>query len=453
MKMLHPAHSFKQTWEIIIIIATTYAAIEVPLRLVLQYPAEGWILYLDVLVISVFCFDILVNFRTSIVVDGRLIEDPKAVAKKYLSSWFLVDFLAAVPFDLILFHTMGNPEANIARILSPTLLRAIRMLRLIRLLRLVRLAQLLNRIGHSELLNPAVMRLGFFAFWVMLIGHWVGCGWVSIGGVPDDIDPVSQYIRGIYWAFTTLTTVGYGDVIPHTNAQTLYAMATMIVGAGMYGYIIGNVAHLLANIDVAKAHFREKMDTVNAFLRYRSLPGPLQDRIRNYYNYLWESRLGYDEFSFLKDLPRSLQMEVALALNRHIIERMPLLRGAPDSLVREIVLRLTPLVFTPGDFVFRLGDPGKEMYMISKGSVEILDAGGETLATLSDGQFFGEVALLFHAPRNASVRAIDYCDIYTLDKGVFDEILNRYPDFAQRVRQMAEERRGSNPTGTQPEPA
>ncbi|HBS04906.1 MAG TPA: cyclic nucleotide-binding protein [Leptospiraceae bacterium] len=440
--MIHPAHSFKQAWELILIVVTTYASIEVPLRLVMGYPATGWILFLDIIVISIFIADIFINFRTSIVVEGRLISDPRQVARKYLSSWFIVDFLAAVPFDLILIHSIGEPEANLARLISPTLLRALRMLRLIRLLRLVRLAQLLHRLGHRDFLNPAIMRLLFFGFWVTLIGHWVGCGWVAMGGIPEAPDQLTRYVRGIYWAFTTLTTVGYGDVVPQNNHQTVYAILIMIVGAGMYGYIIGNVAHLLANIDVARAHFRQKMETVNAFLRYRNLPASLQERIRNYYNYLWESRLGYDEFSFLKDLPRSLQMEVALSLNQDILEKMPILRGAPASLVREIVLSLTPQVFTPGDMIFQYGDPGQEMFMISKGTVEVLDREKNSIASLSDGQYFGEVALLHHAPRNASVRAVDYCDIYSLDRNTFSEILQRYPEFAKSIEAMAEQRRG-----------
>jgi voltage-gated potassium channel len=87
---------------------------------------------------------------------------------------------------------------------------------------------------------------------------------------------------------------------------------------------------------------------------------------------------------------------------------------------------LRPVVFTPGDFIFRAGQYGQNMYFISRGTVEIIAPDGTTvLTTLTDGQFFGELALLFSQPRSASVRAVDYCDLYTLDKDTFDHVLTR----------------------------
>ena len=80
----------------------------------------------------------------------------------------------------------------------------------------------------------------------------------------------------------------------------------------MYGLVIGNIANLIANIDVAKTQYKEKMDRINAFLKYRSIPPRLQQKINDYYDYLWESRRGYDESSVLGDLPGPLKVSVSL---------------------------------------------------------------------------------------------------------------------------------------------
>jgi voltage-gated potassium channel len=81
------------------------------------------------------------------------------------------------------------------------------------------------------------------------------------------------------------------------------------------------------------------------------------------------------------------------------------------------------------------------MYFISRGRVEVIAADGSTLLnTISEGDFFGEIALLFSQPRTASVRAVDYCDLYTLDKDTFDRVLTHYPAFAAHIRDMAYQR-------------
>ena len=257
-----------------------------------------------------------------------------------------------------------------------------------------------------------------------------------------EADEFSKYLRALYWCITTLATVGYGDIVPKTNPQTVYAMVVMLIGVGVYGYVIGNVTSVIANIDLAKRHYLEKMESLAAFMRYRNIPPRLQRRLRDYYAYLWENQLVYDESSVMADLPDSLRTEVALFLRRDFIEHAPLFRGASHELVREMALQLRPVVFTPGDFIILVGQYGRNMYFISRGTVEIIAPDGKTvLDTLKDGQFFGEVALLFVQPRNASVRAVDYCDLYTLDKDTFDHVLARYPEFAAHIKEEAERRR------------
>jgi voltage-gated potassium channel len=309
------------------------------------------------------------------------------------------------------------------------------------LLKLVRVAILLQRWRQSNIQHINVLRLGTFVYWLLLASHWLACGWLALGGIPETMDTVTRYIRALYWCITTLATVGYGDITPSTNAQTVYAMVVMLLGVGVYGYVIGNVTTLLANIDLAKTHYRENMERLAAFMRYRHIPTPLQQHIRNYYAYLWANRLGYDETTILAGLPDSLRTEVALFLRRDFIERAPLFQGASQELIRELALELRPMVFTPGDYIFRAGQSGRHMCFISRGNVHIISRDGTTVVnTLSDGDFFGEIALLFSQPRTASVRAVDYCDVYMLDKDTFDRVLGRYPEFAAHIHEMARSR-------------
>jgi voltage-gated potassium channel len=247
---------------------------------------------------------------------------------------------------------------------------------------------------------------------------------------------------------TTLATVGYGDITPTSNPQMVYAIAVMILGAGVYGYTIANVSSILANIDPAKVRYREILEKLSAFMKYRNIPPHLQERILDYNAYLWEKRLGYDESAAIAGLPPSLRAEVSLFLNREIIERVPLFRGASEEFIRAVALQMRPVIFTPGDYIMRAGEPGAEMYFISRGTVEIVTADGNVVATLTAGDFFGEMALLLNQPRTAGARAMDYCDLYLLEKETFSHILARFPDFAAHIEKVAGKRQETTRNAT-----
>jgi voltage-gated potassium channel len=393
--------------------------VEIPAQLVLNYQ-EPLVMYADWAITLLFLVDLGLHFRRPIVRQGKLMTEPRALARQYLPYWFLTDLLAVIPFRL-LFGT------------TP--------LQLLRMVKLARVVQFIRQWRRQEIRNTQYLRLGAFVFWLTLIAHWLACGWLALRGMTPEMDNGTNYLRALYWCITTLATVGYGDITPTSNAQMLYAMVVMLIGVGVYGYVIGNVATLLANIDLAKAHYQANLERLSTFLNYRKIPADLQHRIYTYYAYLWENRLGYDETAILSELPVSLRTEVSLVLKREFIEKVPFFQGASQELIRGIALELQPLVFTPGDDIVRAGEIGRHMYFISRGTVEVVAADGQTiLAKLSDGDFFGEIALLFSQPRTAGVRAVDYCDIYALDKETMERILAHFPDFAMHVRDQGRKR-------------
>ena len=403
-------------WDVLITVVATLAAVETPVQLVLHYQ-EPLVVYADWAITLLFLGDIFLHFRRPLARQGHIVTAPHALARQYVTHWFLPDLLATLPFRL-LFGT------------TP--------LQLLRLLKLARVVQFIQQWRRQEIRNSQYLRLGAFIFWLTLIAHWLACGWLALRGMTPDMDNGTNYLRALYWCITTLATVGYGDITPSTNAQMLYAMVVMLIGVGVYGYVIGNVATLLANIDLAKAHYQANLERLSTFLNYRKIPADLQRRIYTYYTYLWENRLGYDETAILSELPVSLRTEVSLVLKREFIEKVPFFKGASQELIRDIALELRPLVFTPGDDICKAGEIGRHMYFISRGVVEVVAANGKTiLAKLADGDFFGEIALLFSQPRTAGVRAVDYCDIYVLEKETMERILAHYPDFAVHVRDEA----------------
>lgn len=415
------------SWDAVLLLPTIFVAGHAPLYVVLSDPPL-WVLALDAWATLLFVVDLALRFTRPVRVAGRPVGDRRVVARRYLGSWFAIDLLSAVPFGLL--SLLPGVASSAAR-------STLALLGLTRALRLARLAHLQLSWRSQTLVHPAVYRLAFFVVWAAMLAHWIACGWIALGGHERSHAEVPEYLRALYWTITTLATVGYGDVTPSSSAQIAYAMLVMVLGASMFGYVIGNIANLLANADSLRTRHLAQLERATLFLRDRGVPQALRRRLRDYYDYLWESRMGHDDRLF-DDLPAALRIELARELSRPILDRVPFLRGASEPFLRELVRHLRPAVFTPGELVLRRGDLGHRIYFIRRGTVEVLAHDERTrMATLGDGDYFGELALLTRQPRSASIRALDYCDFYTLDREHFEEVLAQFPEFAVEIRQTA----------------
>ena len=100
-----------------------------------------------------------------------------------------------------------------------------------------------------------LVRLILFLIIVIVIVHWLGCcmgfllvvqeerdNWLLTTPTPIDVsDTGALYVACVYWAVTTVTTIGYGDIAPTTTAERVFVMASMFVGAAVFSYVIGTV--------------------------------------------------------------------------------------------------------------------------------------------------------------------------------------------------------------------
>ena len=424
---------FRVAWDVIAILTILSSSIVVSYRLTFGRDVLDPVYWIFA---ALYVLDILVSFSTSIRVKLETISERRSIARAYLRGWFAIDLLAAIPFTAVFEcvfprgAAMGTGLAVVSTIL-----------RLLRLAKLAKVNSLFKDLQEDYNINPGVMRLVTFAFMFTQGINFMALGWCLIGASEQSRSAMDQFIRAVYWCVTTIATIGYGDYAPNheKNLEIIYTICVQIVGVGMYGYIIGNVASLIANMDVAKAAFTKRVEEINNFMRTRRVPAPLQQRVKGYYAYLWETRRSAASGSMLEGMPHTLTVDISLFLNRGIIEKVGLFKDANEIFIREVVQLLQSMVFLPDDDIIRQGEYGDCMYFLSSGDVEVL-VSGQKVAQLGAGSPFGEAALLQGEKRNASVRALSYCDVYRLSKADFDTLRQKYPEFDARVRKILEER-------------
>jgi len=433
---------YKTAWHSLIIALVLISCVLISFQLAFQHSLSGVFDILIYIIDLFFFLDIALNFFTPYRFHGSEITDRKRIARHYLTTFFTVDICANFPFEIIFLLLPGFKIAGISSVLF---------FRLFRLLRIVRVFAILNEWENQGTIKPGYIRISKFLMTVMLLIHLVACAWFMIPFMekfPPDCwvyrsgiqasPPGIQYIHSLYWAITTMTTVGYGDITPVRTFEYIFSMFVMLMGASFYAFIIGNVASLFSNIDFVKSRHRNRIEAVMQYLQYRKVPGNLSVRVRNFYDYMWERRRGIHEDTFLKELPEPLSLDIMHHLTRDFLENVPLFKQATPALRNVLLMALALRTYGPDDFIVREGQTGREIFFISQGAAEIASGNGEKrYGVLKEGDYFGHLSLILQEKRTASVKAITYCEVFVLAGNEFSRIKNEYPEFNEIFNSMA----------------
>ncbi|XP_069808562.1 voltage-gated inwardly rectifying potassium channel KCNH6 isoform X4 [Dendropsophus ebraccatus] len=447
---------FKAVWDWLILLLVIYTAIFTPYSAAFllndQEEERTWecgyscnpLDIVDLIVDIMFIVDIIINFRTTYVnTNDEVVSHPAKIAIHYFKGWFLIDMVAAIPFDLLIYRT-GSDETT----------TLIGLLKTARLLRLVRVARKLDR--YSEY-GAAVLFLLMCTF--ALIAHWLACIWYAIGNVErpymehkigwldnlanqigksyNDTDLGSgpsikdKYVTALYFTFSSLTSVGFGNVSPNTNSEKIFSICVMLIGSLMYASIFGNVSAIIQRLYSGTARYHTQMLRVKEFIRFHQIPNPLRQRLEEYFQHAWSYTNGIDMNAVLKGFPECLQADICLHLNRTLLQNCKAFRGATKGCLRALAMKFKTTHAPPGDTLVHYGDVLTTLYFISRGSIEIL-RDDIVVAILGKNDIFGEPISLYARPgkSNADVRALTYCDLHKIQREDLLEVLDMYPTFS-----------------------
>jgi len=215
----------------------------------------------------------------------------------------------------------------------------------------------------------------------------------SISGFHSD-SAYSVYLAAMYWSIQTMTTVGYGDILPQSDVERAYSIFSMLLGGGYYGFIVATMASLVSNLDANAKSYYEKMDNVTSYMKKRKFPKILFRKMRKYYKHYYEQRTALNESEILDDLSSQLRAEVALFLIHDIVYNIDLFHDLNPEMLAKLLTVLKPLQVMEGEGLATAGEIGREMYIVISGEMKNERANGESLGSLKAGTYFGELCAL-----------------------------------------------------------
>jgi ATP-binding cassette, subfamily B, bacterial len=124
-----------------------------------------------------------------------------------------------------------------------------------------------------------------------------------------------------------------------------------------------------------------------------------------------------------------------------LLAQIPLFATADPATLAELAGWFVTERFDSGRAIIRQGEAGDRLYIIARGTVEVVveDAAShrKQLAKLTDGDYFGEIALLSDEPRNATVEAVGPCVCLSLQREYFQSLLEREPALRAEIERVA----------------
>uniref|UniRef100_A0A8C6VBX8 Cyclic nucleotide-binding domain-containing protein n=1 Tax=Naja naja TaxID=35670 RepID=A0A8C6VBX8_NAJNA len=457
--IIHPYSDFRFYWDFTMLLFMVGNLIIIPVGITFfkEETTAPWIVF-NVVSDTFFLMDLVMNFRTGIVIEDNteIILDPERIKKKYLKTWFVVDFVSSIPVDYIFLIVEKGMDSEMYK--TARALRIVRFTKILSLLRLLRLSRLIRYIHQWEEifhmtydLASAVMRIINLIGMMLLLCHWDGClqflvpmlqdfptdCWVYINGMVND-SWSELYSFALFKSMSHMLCIGYGRQAPESMTDIWLTMLSMIVGATCYAMFIGHATALIQSLDSSRRQYQEKYKQVEQYMSFHKLPADFRQKIHDYYEHRYQGKM-FDEDSILGELNEPLREEIVNFNCRKLVASMPLFANADPNFVTAMLTKLRFEVFQPGDYIIREGTIGKKMYFIQHGVVSVLTKGNKEMK-LSDGSYFGEICLLTRGRRTASVRADTYCRLYSLSVDNFNEVLEEYPMMRRAFETVALDR-------------
>ena len=384
--IFHPKDPFRLCWDIIIGFLVVISVIEVSIDL--AFNGNIFSPNMEIALAAFYAVDICVSFRTAF---HKKEEDayciiPQRIYKRYLSSWFIVDFSSMIPVDLIVTALSSGASGS-----STSYNNAIKVLRIFRLTKIIRFLKIKSLISRLEVmigLPSTVFDFMSLMFRVLIIGHFIACIWwgfssltsdpgtawfenpAIVGGIDVRNGPIGlRYLWSLYWAIETMTTVGYGDVHASNTNERIVNIFILFIGASVFGFIVANVSAIMEAMSKRSTLISDRIRQVAEYLKEKECPADLSHEILRHFKHLYGLKNSAQGKEILNTLPVKVKNKILLFQHNREMQKISIFKYIPNNSVRLYLFELMkPVFFHTGQAMITEGDQATDIIFLISGS-------------------------------------------------------------------------------------
>lgn len=276
-----------------------------------------------------FLLDILITFNVSYYDNGRdnnLITNRCKIAFNYLKGWFFLDLTSSIPFSIILEGNVRITNTVLKFAKLPKIYRLVKVLRMVKMAKFFKNMNLYKKVINYLNINWGMSELFYFLITTIIFSHLFGCLWYLLPRLYDDennwvikfnLQDESKfrlYLFSLYYSFTTLFTVGFGDIYSVNDLERILSIFWMLFGVGFYSFTIGTLSSVLADMDSRENKLKFKLSILNDFCKEANLGTVLKEKIKKIlvFNSGKHSFSWNEKQNMFNELPVTLKNEVTI---------------------------------------------------------------------------------------------------------------------------------------------
>ncbi|XP_076887686.1 potassium channel AKT2/3-like [Bidens hawaiensis] len=411
--IISPMDSKYRYWQTLMVVMVAYSAWTYPFEVAFLKSSahtHKQLYIADTIVDLFFAVDIVLTFFVAYVdpTTHLLVRDPKSIATRYLSTWFVMDLASTLPFELISYLFTGKHRMSLPYIV----------LGLLRFWRLRRVKQFFTRLEKDIRFNYFWVRCARLLCVTLFLVHCAGCiyyllavlyphegrtwiGSINPGFRKDDL--YILYVSAIYWSITTMTTVGYGDLHAENAAEMVFIIFYMLFNLGLTAYIIGNMTNLVVEGTRRTMEFRNSIEAASSFVGRNRLPKRLKEQILAYMCLRFKAE-SLNQQQLIEQLPKTICKSIRQHLFLPTVEKVYLFKDVSREILLLLVADMKAEYIPPREDVIIKNEAPDDVYIIVSGEVEIIDGDPmekeQVVGVLRTCDIFGEVGALCCRPQS-----------------------------------------------------
>lgn len=441
--LIYEDSQFIKIWSNVILLLFFYTAIFLPYKIAFITSDPLAIKIIDQIVNGLFIADILVSILSVYTSGGQIVESYWRIGVHYLTGWFIVDFLSIFPFDLFDSSSSYGEFAKLSRIFK--LFKIFRIVKMTTRLKSNRRKRSITSILN---INRKVEDFATFFLVIILLTHIAGCLWYFLSTVEEGptwmtrlefpkSTAIDQYIISLYWAITTICTVGFGDIYAVTYAEKIFNILWICVGVAFYSYVIGTLSSMLNTQNVNQSVISSRFSYLNQFAKEKNVSRSLIEEITHNLEYLEDNHhyTNNDEASmnFLKDISLDLTYKIAKYVHSELVERVILFYQKDINLLAQIIPYIFHRKFKAGEIIYKKNEYPSFVYFILSGRVGFFNNSNKLFKTYIEGSYFGEIELFKCSLRSNQVKALTDSRILILPRDNFLTQIQSFPEILEEM--------------------